>query len=124
VRNHVLARWRIDPRRYLTEDAAAARILPRFRAVAAAAWHFLNRYAGLCARKGGGGLCKGHRPLEHHLKHDTTTDNQPNQPTPQPLIKNKRRGYINFGVSPALTSRGAPERRESVVVIGAGLAGA
>jgi hypothetical protein len=34
-----------------------------------------------------------------------------------------RHGYINFGVAPAITDRGVAERRESVVVIGAGLAG-
>jgi hypothetical protein len=42
VRNHVLARWRHDPSKYLSEDGAASRIQTRFRPMITAAWQFLD----------------------------------------------------------------------------------
>jgi hypothetical protein len=49
----------------------------------------------------------------------------PLNPMPPPLIPAppQRHGYINFGVAPAITDRGVPERPGSVIVVGAGLAG-
>lgn len=35
-----------------------------------------------------------------------------------------REGYINWGVAPAITDREVQERAETVLIIGAGLAGA
>ncbi len=77
VRNHVLTLWRLDVSRWLTEEEAAAKIMPRFRAMVTAAWRFL------------------------------TTG-----------------GYINFGVGPGIAQRpNIEQQRESIIVIGAGLAG-
>lgn len=78
VRNHILTKWRADVSRYLTQEAAADKILPKFKHIVKLAWNFLNIY-----------------------------------------------GYINFGVAPALDvgQSGQDANKESVIVIGAGLAG-
>lgn len=42
VRNHVLARWRADVRRYLSLEDACAKIQARFHPLVAHAWRFLS----------------------------------------------------------------------------------
>ncbi|WIA32039.1 hypothetical protein OEZ86_002891 [Tetradesmus obliquus] len=76
VRNHILARWRADVSAFLSEEEAAAKILPKHRHLVSAAWRFLDLH-----------------------------------------------GHINWGVAPAVMARPSSQRQETVVVIGAGLAG-
>lgn len=77
VRNHILARWRADVSRWLGEEDAGAKIMPKYQHLVSIAWRFLTTH-----------------------------------------------GFINFGVAPAITRRASYEHKETVIVIGAGLAGA
>lgn len=78
VRNHVLAKWRSNVRRWMSREEAGSRIMHKHQRLVDVAYRFLNAH-----------------------------------------------GYINFGVAPPMVERceQEPKYAESVVVIGAGLAG-
>lgn len=44
IRNHILAKWRADVSRWLTEEEAAAKIMSKYRHLVSAAWRFLTTH--------------------------------------------------------------------------------